>query len=276
MAALPVNKYFVINGEVESLKHLNINENEGSIYEVIRVLDSVPLFLEDHLDRFFHSAELSGKNIPYSESQIKQFLENLIIKNKVRVGNVLMSYKTNLVAFFIKHNYPKPELYSDGVVCGILKAERNNPNAKVLYTEVRNRADQLIQEKKFYEVILLDHLGKITEGSRSNTFFISDNKLITSPAGKVLEGITRQKTIELAKELNIEVVEKEIKLTELKSFNAAFLTGTSPKILPISKIDAFKFDPKNKMVIQLIEKYDELIDRYIKENSLSKQDETSI
>jgi branched-chain amino acid aminotransferase len=131
---------------------------------------------------------------------------------------------------------------------------------------VRHRADQMLEEKKFFEVLLLDHLGKITEGSRSNVFFVAGNKLVTSPSNKVLLGITRQKTIQLAAELNIEVLEREVNFRELKAFEAAFLTGTSPKILPVAKIDAFKFDPKNEIVKQLMDSYQLMIDNYIQEN----------
>lgn len=262
MAITPVNKYFVINGELKSIRHFDSAKNEGGIYEVLRVIDGEPLFLEDHLSRLFHSAELSGKSIDYTEEEINDYLLSLIKKNKVREGNILVSYKSNLEAFFIQHNYPKSEFYISGVTCGILKAERVNPNAKVLHTAVRNRADQLLTEKKYYEVILLDHLGRITEGSRSNIFFVLGKEVVTSPAGKVLLGITRQKTIQLAKELDLKVVEKEVNFSDLKSYDAAFITGTSPKILPISKIDAFKFNPQNEIVKKLMHSYDVIISNY--------------
>ena len=262
---LPVHKYFVFNGELKSIKLFANSDNEGGIYEVLRVLDGIPLFLEDHLERFYQSAQLSGKTISYSEAQIKQFLQNLIDKNKVSAGNILVAYKTNLEAFFIPHTYPTAEMYSEGVNCGILKAERDNPHAKVLQTAVRYRADQLLEEKKFFEVLLVDHLGKVTEGSRSNVFFVSENELVTTPSGKVLLGITRKKTLELARELNISLVEREVNFSELKAFGAAFITGTSPKILPILKIDAFKFDPKNEIVRQLMKRYDDLIEGYLKQ-----------
>jgi len=247
-----------------NLKVVAPGDNDGGIYEVLRVVNGIPLFLEDHLQRFYHSAQLAGKTINFPEEQVKLLLENLIEKNKVSVGNILVSFKVNLEAFFIQHIYPTDKMYVEGVNCGILKAERENPNAKVLYTTVRNRADLLLAEKGFYEVLLVDHLGKVTEGSRSNVFFVTDNELVTSPSNKVLLGITRQKTLQMARDLNIQVVEREVSFSELQSFSAAFITGTSPKILPILKIDAFKFDPKNEIVRQLMHRYDELIEGYLK------------
>jgi branched-chain amino acid aminotransferase len=259
-----MHKFFSFNGELISTKQFVSGENEGGIYEVLRVVEGVPLFLEDHLERFYHSAQLAGKNISYSESQIKDFLLDLIKKNKTPIGNILISCKINLVAYFVPHVYPTVKMYSEGVTCGILKAERENPNAKVLQTTVRNRADQIITEKGFYEVLLVDHLGKMTEGSRSNLFFVAENEIITSPANRVLVGITRQKTLQLASDLNIPVTEREVSFNELQAFSAAFLTGTSPKILPILKIDGFKFNPQNEIVGQLMKMYDALIEAYLK------------
>lgn len=266
MDLLPVHKYFILNGELTGIKQFDSSGNEGGIYEVLRVVDGIPLFLEDHLERFFHSAQLAGINIGYSDTQIGDFLKILIAKNKVESGNILISCKINLEAFFISHVYPSDKMYSEGINCGILKAERENPNAKVLHTTVRNRADQIISEKGFYEVLLIDHLGKVTEGSRSNVFFVKGNEIVTPPSNRVLGGITRQKTMQLAADLNIQLVEKEVSFSELQLYDAVFITGTSPKILPVVKIDAFKFNPQNKIVGQLIKSYNELIEMYVKKS----------
>ncbi len=266
MDLLPVHKYFILNGELIGTKQFVSAENEGGVYEVLRVVDGIPLFLEDHLERFYHSAKLAGRNIGYSDSQIREFLKNLIEKNKVYAGNIMIYCKINLEIFFVSHVYPSDKMYEEGINCGILKAERDNPNAKVLHTTVRNRADLIISEKGFYELLLVDHLGKVTEGSRSNVFFVSENEIVTSPANRVLVGITRQKTLQLAADLNIQVVEREVNFSELQAFDAAFITGTSPKILPIIKIDAFKFNPQNQIVGQLMKRYNELIEMYVKKS----------
>jgi branched-chain amino acid aminotransferase len=61
------------------------------------------------------------------------------------------------------------------------------------------------------------------------------------------------------------VIEREVNFNELQQFDAAFITGTSPKILPIKKIDNFTFNHQNKIVRQLMKKYDELIAGYLKQ-----------
>lgn len=263
MALLPQHKFFIFNGEVRPAEVFIPSENEGGVYEVLRVTDNIPLFLEDHLERFYLSAQLAGKTIPFQNSEIELFLHKLIKKNGVSEGNILISCKTNLKAFFIPHSYPTPEMYRDGVICGILNAERENPNAKVFQTTVRQQANQMLEEKGYYEVMLVDHLGRITEGSRSNVFFVQQNSLVTPPANQVLLGITRQKTVQLAREMMIPVEEKEVAVNELHQFEAAFITGTSPKILPIRQIDGNTFNPENTILRQLMDCFDEMSGQYV-------------
>ncbi len=266
MAVLPIHTYFVFDDEIKPVSQFVPAENKGGIYEVLRVINGVPLFLEDHLKRFFYSAQLAGKIIRFSESQIRSFLHELIVRNHIAEGNVLISCKIHLKAFFISHKYPTPEMYHKGVNCGILKAERDNPNAKVFQTTVRQQADQLLAENSFYEVLLVDHNGFVTEGSRSNVFFVAGDKIFTAPGNQVLLGITRQKAIETARNLQTEVIEKQIHFTEIGQFDAAFITGTSPKILPIRQIDNGTFNAKNEKVGRLMQGYNQLIEEYIRLN----------
>ena len=195
--------------------------------------------------------------------QIGKSIILLIQKNKVDNGNLLISFKTNLKIYFIPHNYPSLEMYSNGVECGILKAERKNPNAKVFQTLVRERANIIMSEKGLYEVVLVDNKKRITEGSRSNLFFVKGNQIITSPGNNVLLGITRQKTIQLTKDLGYVFCEKEVFLSELSTFDSIFITGTSPKILPVNRIGNVCFNPQNEITQKLIYSFNKLIESYI-------------
>ncbi len=263
MIHYPQHKYFIYNGQIKSNSEFIASENAGGVYEVLRVAKHVPLFLEEHLERFFLSARLAEKTIRFSKEDIESCLRTLIDENKVSEGNILLSNKTNLKAFFIPHKYPEESWYLNGVTCGLLHAERTNPNAKVFQTPVRQQADELMAKEGFYEVLLVDHLGRITEGSRSNVFFVAGNQLFTPPGNEVLLGITRQKTIQLAQKLNIPLIEEDVLLKGLHNFDAAFITGTSPKILPLSQIAGRSYDVKNHVVQDLREEYDQLISRYI-------------
>lgn len=264
----PIHNFFVFNGELKPNSEFIPSENAGGVYEVLRVVKGIPLFLEEHLLRFYTSAQIAGKSIRFSKNEIAEFIRKLIEKNKVDEGNILLSCKNNLKAFFIAHRYPDPKLYQAGIRCGILHAERKNPNAKVFQTSVRQQADEIIQNEKVYEVLLVDHNGRITEGSRSNVFFVKDNRVFTPPANEVLLGITRQKTIQIIRNAGIDFYENDIFLKDLNSFDAAFLTGTSPKILPLSKAGGVDFDPENEVVRLLMQKFDAMILDYIKKHVL--------
>lgn len=263
MAVYPLHKYFVFNNEIQPNRLFVPSENEGGIYEVLRVNQGVPLFLEDHLERFYQSALIAGKTIRFSINQIEFLLNGLIKKNNIDEGNVLISCKENLKAFYIPHKYPSEEIYKTGVNCGILKAERDNPNAKVFQTSVRAQANKMLEENSYYEVLLVNHENFITEGSRSNVFFWDGGKIITPPAQKVLLGITRNKVIQLALDIGLTVSEEDISLENLISYSTAFLSGTSPKILPINYVGKISFDPQNLTVRTLMQKYDELMVHYI-------------
>lgn len=263
MTFYPLHKYFIFNQEIRPIHLLVSAENEGGIYEVLRVSQGVPLFLEDHLERFFHSANIAGENILFSRQQIETLLNELIKKNNVFEGNILLSCNINLTACFIPHIYPTCEQYETGVNCSLLYAERDNPNAKVLQTTVRMQADKMLEENGFYEVLLVNKLNCITEGSRSNIFFWDGKKIVTPPAPKVLLGITRSKVIQLASDFGLTVLEDDISVENLTAFNAAFLTGTSPKILPLHQIEKVSLDPQNVTVRILMQKYDDLMERYI-------------
>ena len=263
MTLLPTHNYFILNGEIKPVSEFVGSENEGGIYEVIRVEKSIPLFLEDHLLRFYKSAEIAEIPIVYSRQEIEKLLKLLIEKNIVNEGNLLISFKSCLKIFCIRYKYPDIKDYFNGVKCGILTAERENPNAKVFQTSVRQKANKQISDNGFYEVLLVNNLRRITEGSRSNIFFVKENQIVTPPGTGVLLGITRQKVIQLIKLLGIDFFEKEILLDELSEFDAIFITGTSPKILPVKQVGRTLFNPQNEILQLLIKQFNLLVDEYV-------------
>ncbi|WP_158275693.1 aminotransferase class IV [Marinilabilia rubra] len=245
------------------------------LYEIFRIEEGVPLFLEDHLNRLFRGAQKSNINLNINPLKIKKYIYNYISHDSIAEGNFRLSFyfdETQLdVKEFrgqsIKPSYPPTHLYQSGIECSLMHAERIHPETKIANTELRNQADERISNNHLFEVILVNRDGRITEGSRSNVFFIKDKKLITAPDDCVLPGVVRKKTIELAKELAIPIDYKCLDAKkELPMMDGAFITGTSPRILPIREIDHLKFDPNNEVLQLLISKLKEKISNYIKEN----------
>jgi branched-chain amino acid aminotransferase len=240
------------------------------IYEVVRIIEGIPVFLEDHLDRLYHSTRITGLDILPGPIALKNEISQLIREEKKETGNIKLSFTFNVESAsleremkFIPHFYPEPQAYLEGVPVTLMKADRQSPSAKIQHIDIRERANKMIAELNVFEVLLVDQNNKITEGSRSNVFFVRDNMLFTSPDDKVLGGITRNKVIGLCRKAGIPVVDSEIPAERLSGYKAAFLTGTSPKVLPISSVDDIFYETSFPLIRKIIDLYDKAVREYI-------------
>jgi branched-chain amino acid aminotransferase len=89
----------------------------------------------------------------------------------------------------------------------------------------------------YNEALLLDYEGNVAEGPGENIFMVKDGRLITPKEDNILPGLTRDSIFRIAKDNDIEIVEKALSLEELKDADEAFLTGTAVEVAPIKQID---------------------------------------
>ena len=236
-----------------------------TIYEVIRIFENSPVFISDNIKRLKNSIEKSGIEIPDGKAQLKKVISLFLEKSPVYEGNLKyllhISPDGNSDEYLeqIPHSYPQREQYENGVPVSILRAERKNPEIKYLNPQLRKEADDVIVRNKLYEVILVSNNGFVTEGSRSNIFFIKDNELYTAPDNQVLPGTARTRVIGLAERLGIKVHRTTIRVEELARFDSAFITGTSPLVLPISNIDDISYDHRNSTLTRIMTEYFKMI-----------------
>lgn len=270
--------YFLLNGKTLPASDFKQEDTTvyPSFYEVIRVIDGVPLFFEEHIQRLIKSLELLNYKLPWDENTIKEQIHTLIDINKCYNYNVkivingLNDEASNLFIYFITSNYPSEDKYEKGVHTILYRAERENPNAKVIAKSFRDAINESLKEANAHEAILVNQKEEITEGSRSNMFFVKNNVFYTSPAGDVLVGITRSRVIQLCTQLGYKVQEEPISVSFLDEIDGLFLTGTSPKVLPIASIDNKQYDSSNNSAILALRKaYDDLIYSYISKNKKS-------
>lgn len=267
--------YFLHNGGVFPSKEFNIEKTivYPSVYEVIRVMDGVPLFFEEHINRLGSSIELLGYKQPYDNETIEEHILKLLEINKCYnynvkiIINALDSEKPNLFVYYVVSSYPEAELYKKGAHTILYEAERDNPNVKVIAATFRDRVNESIKNADAYEALLVNNRGEITEGSRSNVFFVKDDTFYTAPAEDVLVGITRKRIIQLCLKLGYKVMEEPISVGFLENIDGLFLTGTSPKVLPIATIDDRKYNSNENNAIKAVrDAYDKLISDYIVQN----------
>jgi len=262
------NKYFIANDKVVKTENFLEYNGEGvKLYEVIRIIEGIPLFIEEHIKRFHSSSKKSGKELFISDDEIKEAIKKLTKENNCYMGNVKIVFCYSeikyFLCYFIEHSYPDQDMYLNGVKTITYKASRLNPEVKAVNESLKSQIKKVLQENPVYEVLLLNSDLEITEGSKSNVLFIKGNRIISSPMETILRGITREKIMNICRELGFETEERMVNREEIHEFEACFLTGTSPKVLPISYIDDVKFDVKNKILLKIKEKYEEEITTYI-------------
>ena len=273
-----VLSFFFMNGDVKKTEEFGelYHESKPAVYEVIRIVHGKPLFPKEHYERLEGSMASIGQKTPLT---YEEFCENV---RKLAEANGVEDYNCRLVItnfadggaaaadnageaagpdiylFMIPTHYPTEEMYDRGVKVDLLHAVRNNPHSKIWNQELRTAADNMIKERGLFEVLLLNEKDQVTEGSRSNIFFIFDNEAFTTPSEAVLLGVTRTKVIEACEKAGIKVNETYTTEEEIGDYEAAFVCGTSPKVLPIAAIGSTPMDTKQKLLRKIMALYDEI------------------
>jgi len=254
--------YFILNGEVLPcgiFKNADVYEGD-SLYEVLRMMGGVPLFFNDHIDRLENSVSHHGKKMLANREKLIGFILELRKSAAVKDANlkIVFNYKANgnrYLIYFIETMYPSRRQYLEGISGILFYAERKDPEVKVINHSLRSSIYHRLIAGNAYEAFLVDDEGYITEGSRSNVFFVRENRLYTAPDDKVLGGITRKFILELCRNNSIEVVKCSVKVDELSNYESAFMSGTSPMVLPIREIDGIRFNPDNSLIKRVSKLY---------------------
>lgn len=270
-----ISEYFIFNNETKSKEEFNEKYiyKGKSVYEVIKVKEGIPIFLEDHMDRVLLTLKLNKLELFISIEEIISRIKTLISVNKIKNGNIkfILNYNDddkNFITYFIKHSYPTEDQYRNGVDSILYYAERKDPNSKVIDVDLRKAVNEEIKNRGVYEALLVNKQNFITEGSRSNIFFILGDKIITSPLKNVLPGVTRKWIFNICRELSIDIIEREVSVEEVKEFDGVFMTGTSPDALPIKKIENILYNSSNEKLMKIImKKFKEETEEYIKKRS---------
>ena len=259
------NKY-ILNGKLIDVNTQSENietKNSIVVYEVFTWENNNAIFFDEHFDRMLKSINnknLSAENIPNKE-KLEEDIQRLGSANKFQKKNIRIDLVfvdgrlKDYLIYFTKSIYPTPEQYQNGVKVGLCFGERNDPNSKIANSEIREKANNKIKAENLFEVLLVNSRNIITEGSRSNVFFVEGNTLFTPTSDKVLPGITRQKVIEIATKIGVNVREVDINLEDISKFESAFLTSTSMIVLPISEIGDINFSTKNIILKKLYSEF---------------------
>jgi branched-chain amino acid aminotransferase len=267
-------KKFILNGELNPSDNFdNSLVYEGdSIYEVIRMIKGNPVFFHDHMERLESSMRIRQKT-PFAKiSDLRKDIINLVKTDKRKDINLKIvfnynQYSTNYLIYFVEPIYPSEQQYKKGVKGILFYAERKDPESKVINHKLRSSIYHKLILEGGYEALLVNDENQITEGSRSNIFFLKGDTLTTAPYNKILNGITRKYILDICRDNNIKVNFMCVPVESIQDYDAVFMTGTSPMVLQFYCVGDICFNVRMALIENLrklyIEKAEESIMRFM-------------
>lgn len=216
------------------------------IFDFFRVRDNVLLYVEDHLDRFIHSAQFMPLTCPYSKDQLHSILQELQQKNNLPNSSMRMiltggyspdAYQPAAPNLIIMQS---PLAFQDNLVpksLSIITHEyvRDIPEAKTInYTMGIWLQHKLVEQKA--DDVLYHMNGTVSEFPRCNFFIVTKNNVIMTPAKNVLKGVTRKKVLACASS-HYKVVEGPVTIDDILNAKEAFLTSSTKRIQAITKLN---------------------------------------
>ena len=219
--------------------------------------------LDDHTNRLFNSAHLIGMSIPYSSEELNDAQIKIVKKNNLNnayirpicfYGSEGMGLRADnlkvhvCIAAWDWGSYLGDDKITNGIKvkvtdfpkrCEKSMLHKAKASGNYLYSMLALK-DAL--NSGFDEALILDIENNVNEGSGENFFMVDENTLYTPKDHTVLNGITRQTIIDIADDLDLNVLEKDISVDEVKKADEAFFTGTAAEVTPIVQVDDSKIN----------------------------------
>ena len=220
------------------------------VFDFFRLVDLKPLFFEDHIERFYNSADALRLKCSVGRKQLKSLILELISMNNIPNSGIRIvltggesetGYSIGNPTLFVL-NEPINPLPKDHFTKGIKLISheymRDLPEVKSINYIVGIHKKPEIEEKGALD-LLFHWQGQISEVTRSNFFIVDKNGTIATPGKGVLQGINRKHVLNCAKK-HYKIEERNLFLEELSAAKEAFITGTTKKVMPVYQVDDIK------------------------------------
>jgi branched-chain amino acid aminotransferase len=213
----------------------------------------------EHLQRLHRSAELYYMPLPYDVESLRAATHELIGRNNLpscyirpiafrgygQMGlNPLEAPVDVSIAVWEWGAYLGEEGKTKGIRAKVSSWRRLSPGSLIPSAKASgqylNSVLAKIESLKagYEEAILLDDRGQVCEGTGENIFIVWEGRIVTPPpAASILDGITRKSAIQIARDLGIEVIERDVARAELYLADEVFMTGTAAELVPVREID---------------------------------------
>jgi len=229
------------------------------VFEGIRSYHGKVFRLKEHLDRLWDSAKAIWLTIPMTKAEMARAIEETLAVNKIRDGyiRVLVTRGAGSLGLDPTHCaqpeiiiiadrialYPE-EYYEKGLEIVTVSVMRNHPAALSPRIKSLNYLNNILakiegMQAGCIEALMLNHKGEISECSGDNIFLVRQGRLQTPPCeAGILEGITRDAVIQLAREAGIVVQEMPLTKHDVYIADECFLTGSAAEVVPVIKVDS--------------------------------------
>ena len=224
--------------------------------------------LDRHAKRLSNSAKFLNYDLP--ADKIQQVIIDFVKQNKpdksfyirpfVYTSDLGIAPRLHKIEknFFIYGLELGDYLPPDGISCRISSWYRQEDRSLPLRGKISGAyitsslAKTEAVESGFDEAILMNTQGKVCEASGMNIFIVRDSKIITPGLDQdVLEGITRDSVITIAKDLGLEVIERSVDKTELFIADEVFFSGTAAKVTPVKQVETYKLPDERPITEQI-------------------------
>lgn len=231
--------------------------------------------LEEHVQRLLNSVHAFGiQDFPYSVEELSAAIHQTIAANQLTSCYIrpLVYMVDGPLSLNLDASRPAVSIavwewgallgedsLTTGVKLMVSSFTRLHPNVNLTKAKVSGNyvnsvmAKTLAVRSGFDEAVMLDPQGFVAECTGENLFVVRDGKIYTTPRATILEGITRDSIIALAKDENIEVVEEPLTRDQLYIADEIFLCGTAAEVVPVQEIDFRKIGNGQKPVTQTIQ-----------------------
>lgn len=237
----------------------------SAIFDVMAVVQAKKgpalICLDEHVKRFFSSAERTYMSIPFSHEDIKNAIIATARANSVRNGIAkFYAYysdtdlgprppeKVSAAIFCLDYSSlgSDPDSFSAPRLVGISQYRKLHPQTAAVHAKVIGNyvngylAGTEVRRKGFDEALMLDTNGFVAEGPTSNIFLAKGGCVETPTKENVLPGITRKVVMDVLKDMGHTVKETHILPQDLCEYDEAFFSGTLRQVQPIKQIEDYK------------------------------------
>jgi branched-chain amino acid aminotransferase len=228
------------------------------VFEGIRAYEGIVFKLKEHIERLYRSAHAIMLKIPISKEEMLKAVIKTLRKNKLFSAYIRLVVTRGVGDLGLDpRKCPKASviIITDSINLHATDAKKNGISTMISWVR-RNPVDTTTHEIKSLnylnsilakieatssgvdEAICLDKQGCIVEGVGENLFIVKNGKIYTPPSSTgALEGITAKVAKRLAKNIGIEITEKNITPFQLFTADEAFFTGTATEMVPIKEVN---------------------------------------